>query len=94
VRAFLIATIHKGLVINGHNFISRSTHVLVSLAIRLIGAKMDNFTLNPTRVIPFRWVGIDVRRAASTWKIMMNPHDILLEDISNVFFDPVRGCPS
>ena len=33
-------------------------------------------------VISLRSAGMDVRRAASIWKITMNPHDI-----SNVFFD-------
>lgn len=32
-----------------------------------------------------------VRRATSMWKVMMNPHDIEIEDISNIFFDNVLG---
>lgn len=34
---------------------------------------------------------MNVRGAASIWTIMMNPHNIELEDISNVFFDMVLG---
>lgn len=35
--------------------------------------------------------GMDVRRATSIWKIKMNPHDIEMEDISNVYFDTILG---
>lgn len=38
-------------------------------------------------------MGMDVRRATSTWKIMMKPHDIKMEDISNLIFDTVFGSP-
>lgn len=34
-------------------------------------------------------MGMDVRRATSIWKIMMNPHDIKMKNISYVFFDIV-----
>jgi hypothetical protein len=34
-------------------------------------------------------IGMDVRRVALIWKIMMNPHDIKIKNISNVFFDTV-----
>ena len=34
---------------------------------------------------------MDVRRAASIWKIMMNPYDIEMEDISGVFCDTNLG---
>ena len=30
-----------------------------------------------------------MRRAASIWKFIMNPHNIDMEDISNVFFDSI-----
>lgn len=34
---------------------------------------------------------MDVRYVASIWKIMMNPTNIHMEDISNVFFDTIIG---
>lgn len=41
---------------------------------------------NPTSV----WsMGMDVRRAAPIWKVMMNPHDMKMKNISYVFFDSV-----
>jgi hypothetical protein len=44
------------------------------------------FYLNPTSM----WsIGMDIRRVALIWKIMMNPHDIKIKNISNVFFDTV-----
>ena len=36
---------------------------------------------------------MDVRRATLVWKIMMNPHDIEMEDISNIF-DTLSGVSS
>jgi hypothetical protein len=38
-----------------------------------------------------RFVGTYVRMVASIWKIIMNPRDIEMEDISNVIFDTVSG---
>lgn len=38
-----------------------------------------------------RSASMDVRRAASMWKVMMNPHDIEIEDIFNIFFDTMLG---
>lgn len=32
-----------------------------------------------------------VWRVASMWRIVMNPHDIIMEDISYLFFDMVLG---
>ena len=46
---------------------------------------------NRARVIPLKSTGMDVRRAAFIWKVMMNPNDIQMEDIYNVFFDAVMG---
>ena len=51
--------------------------------------KSDQFYPNPTWVIPLRSANMDVRQVASIWKTMMNPHDITMEDISNVFFDTI-----
>ena len=48
--------------------------------------KSGQFYPNPTWVIPLKLANIDVRLVASIWKIMINPHDITMEDISNVFF--------
>jgi hypothetical protein len=45
----------------------------------------------PTWVIPLRFAGMDVKWVASMWKIMMNPHDIYMEDISDVFFNTITG---
>ena len=36
-------------------------------------------------MIPLRYVGMGVRRAASIWKVMMNPFHIGMEDISSIF---------
>jgi hypothetical protein len=36
-------------------------------------------------------VCMDVRRVASIWKITVNPNDIDMKDIYNVFFDMVSG---
>lgn len=47
--------------------------------------KCCQFYPNPICVTPLRSVGMNVRRVASIWNIMMNPHDINMEDISNVF---------
>jgi len=38
-----------------------------------------------------RFAGTYVRMVASIWKIIMNPRDIEMEDISNVIFDTVSG---
>lgn len=43
-------------------------------------------------VISLRSIGEVVRRVASIWKIMMNPHNIDMEDISNVFWTLSQGC--
>ena len=55
--------------------------------------KSGQFYPNPTWVILLRSMGMDVRRAVSIWKIMMNSHDIEMEDISNVIFDIVSRSP-
>lgn len=34
---------------------------------------------------------MDVRRAASIWKIITSLHDIEMEDITNVLFDTISG---
>lgn len=34
---------------------------------------------------------MDVKRATSIWKIVMNPMDIDMEDVSNIFFDTIMG---
>lgn len=34
---------------------------------------------------------MDVRRAASVWKTMMDPYDIEMEDISNIFVDTISN---
>jgi len=44
------------------------------------------FYLGPSLVIPLRCTDMDVWRAASIWKIKVNPHDIELVDISSVVF--------
>jgi hypothetical protein len=50
--------------------------------------KSGQFYTNWMWVIPLTSVGIDLTMDASMWKIKMCPHDIILmEDISNVFFD-------
>lgn len=54
--------------------------------------KSKKFYPNPTWVIPLRFVGMDVHRADSMWKIMMNPYDIEMENISKVFFDTMSGA--
>jgi len=41
--------------------------------------------------MPLRCVGMDVRRVVSIWRIMMNPHDTQMKDISNVFFDSITN---
>lgn len=50
-------------------------------------ARVANSYPNPTWAISLRLVGMDVPKATSIWKIVMNPHDVFMEDISNVFFD-------
>lgn len=54
--------------------------------------KSDQFYPNPTWVIPLQSTSMDVRKAALILKITMNPHDIEMEDISNVFFDVITGA--
>ena len=54
--------------------------------------KTSQFYPNPIWIITKRSVGMDVKRAALIWKVIMNPHDIEMEDISNVFFDTDLGC--
>ena len=51
--------------------------------------KSGQFYKNSTWVIPLRFVGIDLMMGASMWKIKMCPHDILMGDISNVFFGTI-----
>ena len=40
-----------------------------------------------TWVLPLRLPSMDVSHTTSIYKIMMKPHDITMEDISNVFFN-------
>ena len=42
-------------------------------------------------MIPLRSTGLDVRKVAFIWNIMMNPLYINIEDISNVLFDMIIG---
>lgn len=51
--------------------------------------KSDQFHPNPTWVILLRSASTDVKRVASIWKLMMNPTNINMEDISNVFIDTI-----
>ena len=53
--------------------------------------KGGQFYSNPTWVILLRFAGMDVRRVASVWKIMVKPNDIDMKVIYNVFFDMVSG---
>ena len=53
--------------------------------------KSGQLHLNLTWVVPFKSIGMNVRRVASIWRIMMNLHDIKMKDISNVFFDTISG---
>ena len=46
------------------------------------------FYPNP-KIISLMSASMDVRRATSIWTIMMNPRDIEMKDISDVFFDTV-----
>lgn len=67
------------------------------LGVTLVGilyhtCKSGMFYPNPTRVILLRFVRMDVKHVASIWKIMMNPHDIDIQDISSAFFfDAITG---
>ena len=56
--------------------------------------KSGQFYMKPTWVIPLRSTGMDVREVVFIWKIMMNPHDIEMEDNSNVFFYTIPRCPT
>jgi hypothetical protein len=53
--------------------------------------KSGQFHPNPTWGIAMGYVGMDVRKVALIWNIMMNPHYIKMDDISNVFFDTISG---
>ena len=71
-------------------------HMTKHLGVALPGTlyhmcKNGQFYPNPTWVILLRSTGIDVERVASTWKIVMNPHDIQMEDIPDVVFDTITG---
>lgn len=54
--------------------------------------KSGQFYSNLTLVILLRSTGMAIRRAASIWNIMMSPHNIKMEDISNVVFDTMLGA--
>lgn len=65
-------------------------HLVVSLLGTLFHmCKSGQFYPNLTWVILFKSIGMNVRRVASIWRIMMNTHDIKMKDISNVFFDTI-----
>ena len=51
----------------------------------------QTFYANPTWVIPLRFVGMDVKHAASIWRIMMNSNDVDMEDKYVVFFDTITS---
>lgn len=51
--------------------------------------KIGQLYHNPIRVIHLRLANIRVRRTTSIWKIMMNPYDLTMEDISNVFSNTI-----
>lgn len=51
--------------------------------------KSGQFYPNLTWVIALRSAGIDAKWVVSLWKPTMNPHDIVMEDISSVFFDTI-----
>lgn len=51
--------------------------------------KSGQFFLNPMWIIPLRSNMMDVRRAASIWKIMVNPHNMKMDDISSMFCDTI-----
>lgn len=53
--------------------------------------KSGLFYPNPTWVIPLQSAGMDVRRASSIWKIIKCPYNIKMEDISNGFFNTIKG---
>lgn len=53
--------------------------------------KSGEFYLNLMWVISLMSIGMDVRRAASIWMIMMSPQDIKIEDFSNNFFETISG---
>lgn len=51
----------------------------------------EQYYPNSTWVIVLSSLGMDVKCVASIWKIIMNPRDIEMENISNVFLDTVTG---
>jgi hypothetical protein len=53
--------------------------------------KSGQFYPNPTWLIPLISVGMDAKRVVAIWKTMMNPHEITMDNISNVFFATVMG---
>ena len=53
--------------------------------------KSGQFYPNPTWVIPLRSAGMNVKRDASIKNRMMNPSNIDMEDVSNVFFNTIWG---
>jgi len=53
--------------------------------------KSGQFYPNLTWVIPLWPARMNVKRVASIWKGMMNPTNIDVGDISNVFFDTISG---
>lgn len=54
-------------------------HLVVSLHDTL-------FYLNSTWVIPLMFAMMDVKKVAFNWRIMMNPRDIKVKDISKSVF--------
>ena len=51
----------------------------------------SGFYPNLTCVIPLRSAGMDVRCVTSIWKIKMDPNDIDMEIIYNIFFGTVMS---
>ena len=78
--------------INGLISVWRSILVLLLLELCITWVRVvQHGLLDPDMGHPLWSAGMDVRHATSIWKIMMNPHDIAMEDISNVsFWDSVR----
>ena len=75
--------------IDGYVYVRRK-HLGVSLSGTLFHmCKSRQLFPNPTWVILLRYTGIDVKRVASMWKSIINPRDVVMHVISNVFFDIV-----
>ena len=83
-ESFCIAIFCKSLT-NGLVFVRRSIWISTLARTLFHMCQSGQCKPNPTRVIPLRSVGMDVRRTSSIWKIIMNSHDIEMENIYNVF---------